>query len=150
MLRLIKLYPNQVAAHWERLWPCIEAALPPIVDSRKSEVRMNNVFKSILAGKLVVHIFCELVDGETKIYGVLTTAIYNPVDSEDKELLIYSMFADVRLSRELLEEGFELIKKYALSEDCRAVNAYTKVNGFRKFIEMKGGDASFTFIRLEV
>jgi hypothetical protein len=147
---MLKFYPDQVARHWEKIGYAIEQALPPIVDSRKSEDRMNRILESILAGRLDVHVFVVYEDEHPIIYAIMSTAITYAVDSEDKDLLIYSLYASHSLSREILFEGLELIKKYAKSQGCLAVSGYSNVQGVKKLFSMVGGDSSFTYLRLEV
>jgi len=150
MLQMLKFYPDQVARHWEQIGSYIEQALPPIVDSRKSEERMNNILESILIGKLDVHLFLVYEDEKPTIYGEITTSVVSLVDSNNKELLIYSLFGSKRVGKQLIYEGLELIKKYAKSVGCSAITAYTNVDGLKTFFKTIGGDSSFTYLRLEI
>ena len=150
MLQMLKFYPDQVARHWEQIGYYIEQALPPIADSRKSEERMNSILESILVGKLDIHLFLIYEDEKPVIYGEITTAITSPVDRNDKELLIYSLFGSKRVGKQLIYEGLELIKKYAKSVGCSSISAYSNVEGLKKFFVSIGGDSSFTYLRLEI
>lgn len=150
MLRMLKFYPEQVARHWDKIGHAIENSLPPITDSRKSLDRMNRILESILAGKMEVHLFVVHENERPIIYAVTTTAIIYPVDSDDKELLLYSVYASRTLGREIIFQGIELFKKYAKAQGCIAVSAYTNNEAIKKFFAMIGGGSSFTYLRLEV
>lgn len=150
MLRMLKFYPEQVVKHWEKIGYAIEQALPPIIDSRKSEDRMNRILESILAGKIEVHVFVVYEDERPIVYGIISTAAINAVDSDNKELLIYSLYAGRKLNRELIFEGLELIKKYTKSQGCIAISAYTNIESIARLFSTIGGSSSFTYLRLEV
>ncbi len=150
MLQMLKFFPDQVARHWEQIGYWIEQALPPIVDSRKSSERMNNILESILVGRLDVHLFLIYEDEKPTIYATMVTAIILSVDSNDKELLIYSVYGSRRMGKQILFEGLELIKKYAKSAGCSAITAYTNAEGIKALFKNIGGDSSFTYLRLEI
>lgn len=150
MLRMLKFYPDQIARHWGKIGYAIERALPPIVDSRMSNDRMNKILESILAGKIEVHVFVIYEDEHPIVYGIMSTALTNAVDSDNKELLIYSAYASKSLSRELIFEALELVRKYAKSQGCVAISGYTNIEGVKRLFEIMGGSSSFTYLRLEV
>lgn len=150
MLRMLKFYPDQVVRHWEKIGYAIENSLPPVVDSRKKEDRMNGILESILTGKLEVHVFVVYKDECPIVYAIATIAFIYPVDSNDKELLLYSVYASRSLTREIIFEGIELFKKYAKGQNCVAVSAYTNNAAIKKFFASIGGSSSFTYLRLEV
>lgn len=150
MLRMLKFYPDQVVRHWSKIGYAIEQALPPIVDSRMSSNRMNKILESILAGKIEVHVFVVYEDEHPIVYGIMSVAVTNAVDNDNKELLVYSIYAMKSPDRELIFEALELIKKYAKSQNCVAISGYTNVEGFKRLFERVGGSSSFTYLRLEV
>jgi len=150
MLRMLKFYPDQVARYWDKIGNAIEQALPPIADSRKVESRMNGILESILAGKIEVHVFVVYEDERPIVYGIASTAILNAADSDNKELLIYSVYASRSLSRDIIFGALELFKKYAKSQGCIAISAYTNVEGLKNLFTAVGGNSSFTYLRLEV
>ena len=150
MLRMLKFYPDQVVRHWEKIGNAIEQALPPIADSRRSDERMNKVLESILAGKMEIHVFVVYEDEKPTVYAIMSTALTQSVDSENKELLIYSLYGSHLITKDVLFEGIELIKKYAKSQGCSAISAYTNVEGLKVFFDRIGGNSSFTYLRLEV
>lgn len=83
-------------------------------------------------------------------YAITSTAVIHPVDNNNKELLIYSVYASRSLSRDIIFEGLELFKKYAKSQGCTAISAYSNVEGVKNLFTKMGGNSSFTYLRLEV
>lgn len=150
MLRMLKFYPDQVARHWDKISYAIERALPPIADSRRAENRMNGILESILAGKMDVHVFVVYENERPIVYAIMSTAVIEAVDSRNKELLVYSLYASRGLNRELIFEGLELVKKYTKSQDCVALCGYTNIENLKMLFTMAGGCSSFTYVRLEV
>ena len=150
MLRMLKFFPDQVARHWGQIGYWIEQALPPILDSRKSSDRMNNILESILVGRMDVHLFLVYEDEKPIIYAAITTAIISPVDGGDKELYVYSLYGSRQISKQILYEGLELIKKYAKSVGCSTITAYTNAEGLKALFKSIGGNSSFTYLRLEI
>lgn len=144
MLRMIRLYPEQVARQWEIIEPAIEAALPPITTN--SLDRMNRVFESILSGRLNTYMFVN----ETKVKGVVTVSVLDSVDSVEKQLLIYSLFGYKGVTIDELNQGFDLIADLARGLGCASIVAYTSLDPLREYVKRIGGDASLTFLRLEV
>lgn len=150
MIRMLKFYPDQVAKHWSFIRPAIESALPPIGVQQDADARMSKVLESILSGRLVVHIFFKLIDERPTISGVLTTGIMSTIDGSGDELLIYSIFGSDKISRHDIMEAFDLIKKYAKSVGCSVIIAYTNKDSLKSFVKFKGGEASYTVLRMEV
>lgn len=143
MLRLIKMYPDQVAKEWDKIGPAIEIALPPISDGVD---RMNRVLESILSGVIQVHMFVD----DQKVRGIVSTSIMNSIDGAEKQLLIYSLYGHKGITIDELREGFELLRELARGEECSHVVAYTSLDGLKNYVKRLGGDASQTFLRLEV
>jgi hypothetical protein len=80
----------------------------------------------------------------------MTTAVILPVDSNNKELLVYSLYGSRQMGRKLIYEGLELLKKYAKSVGCSTLTAYTNVEGLKAFFKNIGGNSSYTYLRLEI
>lgn len=142
------MYPEQVAKEWDTISPTIEVALPPITDHHVGYGidRMNKVLESILCGRLEVYLFVN----EEKVVGVVSTSELNTVDDTEKQLLIYSLYGHKGLGIEDLKEGFELLRELAKGKACSHITAYTAVEGLKRYVMKLGGDASHTFLKLEV
>lgn len=150
MLQMLRFYPDQVARHWEKIGYAIERALPPIMDSRKAESRMNEVLEAILAGRLDVFLYVEYVDEKPVIYATITVAVLNPIIGDSKELLLYSLFGHRKIGEKIMFEGFGLLVKYAKSVGCTVITAYTNTEIMKEYTKGLGGNQSFTYIRFEI
>lgn len=148
-LRLVKLYPEQVARHWEFLSPLIEAALPPI--SSNGTDRMLSIFESILAGNLDVVQFFQLnEDSSVAARAFAVVAEISNIDGTGKQLLVYSIYSFDNVTKAEIVEGLKLLTNYAKGQGCDALTAYTNLPGLIAYFRRIGGSSDYSFIRLEV
>ncbi len=150
MLQMQRFYPDQVARHWDKIGYAIERALPPIMDSRKAEERMNEVLEAILVGKLDVFIYIDYEDEKPIVYATVAIAILDPIVGSGKELLIYSLYGHRKIGEKIMFEGFGLLMKYAKSIGCMAITAYTNTEIMKEYAKGLSGTQNFTYIRFEV
>lgn len=151
MLRMIKFYPEQVARHWEKIGYAIERALPPIMDSRAAESRMNDVLESILAGRLDIFIYIDYDEDEKPtIYATVAVAELTPITGDKKEMLIYALYGHRKVGEKIMFEGFELLRKYAQSRGCAVITSYTNHETMKEYAKGLSGSQSFTYIRFEI
>ena len=146
-LHLLKLFPDQVARYWHELGPMVELTLPPTADGS----RMTNVLQAILSGRFeMLQYYDQNESGEAKIIGLAVVGIVDNIDYSSKDLLIYAVYAYGQSSRQEVVDGFRLLVDYAKGVGCDAVVAYTNLPGLVKYIKRLGGQADYTFLRLEV
>ena len=145
MLHLLKLYPEQVSRQWDSIVTAIESALPAITPNTLD--RMNRVFESILAGLLNVYVFH---DENKKLKGIVSVAIIESVDGVARQLLLYSLYGYRGVTMEQFNEGFELLRELARGLNCESIIAYSTVPSLIEYVKRVGGDASQTFLRMEV
>lgn len=150
MLQMLKFYPDQVARRWDKIGYAIERALPPIMDSRKAEERMNEVLEAILAGKLDVFVYVDYEDEKPIVYATMAIAVLDPIVGNDKELLLYSLYGHRKIGEKVMFEGFGLLVKYAKSIGCTVVTAYTNTEIMKTYASGLSGNQSFTYIRFEI
>lgn len=150
MLQMLRFYPDQVARRWDKIGYAIERALPPIMDSRKAEERMNEVLEAILAGKLDVFVYVDYEDEKPIVYATISVAILDPVVGSGKELLLYSLFGHRKIGEKVMFEGFGLLVKYAKSIGCATINAYTNTEIMKEYAKGLSGIQNFTYIRFEI
>lgn len=141
---LIMLYPDQVAAQWEDLYPSIEAALPPIVGDTID--RKGNLLKAILSGNAILWV---IVDTNT-IYGLMLTTFHTDVPSGARNLLIYALYANMKIPDSVIESTYEVLKRFAKAELCSHIIAYTNNDRVLRMVEKIRGDSSTRLIVLEV
>jgi hypothetical protein len=145
MLLLVRMYPEQIAKHWEILKPTVEIALPPVTPVTMD--RMNRVLQSLMAGQLVMHLVCE--EEGRKIRGVITTSTFQTIDMVERQLLVYTAYAHGPATFEDLKEAWDLIKDLAKGHDCTSIVGYTNKDEVLKLV--KAFDAeTLTYVRMEV
>jgi hypothetical protein len=148
-LRLVRLYPEQVARYWDFLSPLIEVSLPPITSNR--EDRMLKVLESILSGNMdVVQFFYVDEEGNVTARAFAVVAAIATIDGTGKQLLVYSIYGYESITRSEIVQGLKLLVDYAKGQGCDALTAYTNLSGLVEYFKRIGGSSSYTFIRLEV
>ena len=141
---LIKLLPDQVARYWSFIRPAIEGALPPTASGASD--RMQNILTGVLTGDIVVWANVVDRDGAQVMNGVVSTMVQLEIGTGDKSLLFYTMFGyQNSLQRDWID-GIATLSKYAISEGCSRIVAYTNVPGMVSMAERLGADTSFRFI----
>ena len=131
---LVRVLPNQVCDHWDVVSYGIQQSLPPI--TIESPRRMNNILESLLLGRMDLWIGLE----EDKVRGLVVTAFSYDKNSDVQDLLIYSIYGFEDLSTELIMEGMETLKKFAVSNGCKRVTAYSKVEAVINMMKRFGSE----------
>lgn len=147
-LRMVKLYPEQVARHWDLLCPLIESTLPPV--TTPGNKRSIKILEGLLSGVLIMHQFYHQLEDSVKALAFIITIASNSVDGTGKDLFIYSVYGYEAVSLKDIFEALDLIKAYAKGEGCNAITALTDVPQLKDYIKRAGGSTEYTFIRLEV
>jgi hypothetical protein len=147
---MLRFYPDQVARHWDKIGYAIERALPPIIDSRKAEERMNEVLEAILAGRLDIFVYIDYEDEKPIVYATIAVAVLDSIIGSDKELLLYSLFGHRKIGEKMAFEGFGLLMKYAKSIGCTVITAYTNTEILKEYVKGLNGNQSFTYVRFEI
>ncbi len=145
---LVKLLPDQVSEHWDEISLAIRQALPPFVAN--SDRSMVNILKAILGGDMQCWILYSSDGAGGSIYAVMTTKVEIDEISNTKCLLIYSFYASKPLTNQLVISGFETLKKFASSEGCHKIIAYTNIPKMERLWESLGGVTITRFLEMEV
>lgn len=134
--------PDQVAARWDEVKPAIEQALPPATSPN-----MNEILESILTGRLECWTVYEKTDNGAVVEGVMTTAVIEDFISGTKSLLIYTFYSYRKLRARSWMEGHEALTKYAISQGCDWIIAYSSIDHLAEMAVKLGGDASFRMLK---
>lgn len=145
---LTKLLPDQVSKFWDVISYAMEQSLPPTVGENPD--KMNNILMATLSGKLDIWASYKKVDKVNKFEGILATRIiYDDVTCMNN-LLIYAIYGYDLVSKTSWLEGLKTITKYAKSQGCSLIVAYTNSEKVIKVVNSLGGDTSFSFISFRV
>ena len=122
---LQRLTPDQVSLYWKKVWPYIEASLPPIASSR--EERGNNILAGILANRMQLWLSYEKGEnGDRKENGIMTTALVSDECSGGRSLLIYSAYATEQTDDSTWVDGYKCLVKFAMANRCETITCYTE------------------------
>ena len=124
---LVRLSPEQIVIYWERLRPTFIENLLPKVD--KTPETVFRVLQSLLTESL--QLWAGYEEGESpieeRIYGFIATSIDIDSISQERNLLIYSLFAVKKIPIEAWEEGIKILEEYKKLNKCSKLIAYTEV-----------------------
>ncbi|MBU2249926.1 MAG: hypothetical protein KKD77_24485 [Gammaproteobacteria bacterium] len=143
---LIKLYPDQVAKHWELIRYSIEKTVPKI--PRETPDKMNN----ILAEMLLENWECwvNYHDTTKRFNAIIVTTILENHMTETKSLLIYSIYGFGPGDLKSWLTGMTTLIKYAKFKDCVRLEAYAELDFAIKLLERYKGSSSHKFICIPV
>jgi len=145
---LTKLLPDQVSKFWDVISYAMEQSLPPTVG--ESPDKMNNILMAALSGKLDIWASYRKEEKANKFEGILATRfIYDDVTCM-KNMLIYAIYGYDKVSRDSWDSGLGTIVKYAASQKCSLIVAYSNEPRVIEVVNSLGGDTSFSFISFRV
>lgn len=143
---LIRLIPDKVEEKWEYFAPAIVRALPPTVGGTKRT--MVNILEAILLENLVVWIITG--ENQEKVLGIVTTKLDYEEVSKTRNLVIYTFTSFGETHYTLMKDALETLKKYAISENCTHIEAYTANERLENFLEEMGFYNNYNLMELEV
>ena len=139
---LVRIPISGVAKHWDLIKGSISEAFPPTCVP--DEKGMLSVLQQILAGGMQVWA-CLRNRYPVEAVALLTTYIATEPITGTKSLLLFSLYAWEPLQRQDYLDGFETMKKYALSEGCTNISYYTANSLFSKLAQEVGFNTQFNF-----
>ena len=142
---LIKLTTDQIAELWDIIKYAIENSLPPIAGEGPDKI--NNIFESLLVGTHQCWMSYTMEEEEVKkLQSIVVTTVTHDSASDTKNLLIYTMFGYRFISDKEWADGFKVLAKYAKSEKCQRIVAYSSEPRVIKMAELVGGESKYTFL----
>jgi hypothetical protein len=147
---MLKMATTSVAEKWEAFRPEIESALPPI--SIESPDRMNNILASILTEVLECYVvYSENEDMSKNLLAILTLTVIGQIDSEHKNLLIYTLTGTQQaMSPREWIEAVDILKSIAEAKGCKRIIAYSNNLNVIRFMEKLGVDTSYRVMTINV
>jgi hypothetical protein len=143
---LTKLLPDQVSEFWEIIRYAIEQSLPPIAGEHPD--KMKKILMSLLSGKSQCWINSDVGEDRRVLEAVVVTKIFYDDASDTKSLLIYCLYGYENIKQSSFTSALKTLVKYAKSESCERVIAYTNEPGVVKLVNRLGGDTSYNFISI--
>lgn len=141
---LVKLLKTDIDRLWNIIAPMIEKSLPDWVDL--SENVMTNILESLMVGNLTGW-FIYTDSKKPEIVGFGTTRIAIDEMSGERTLIIYSLYSLNKITKGIWMNATEKITRYAITQKCTSIAAFSNLENVVKLSEMLGADTSVTYIQ---
>jgi len=142
MLQL--LMPDQVTPYWDEIRGGLTAALPPGPADRE-----QRLLAKILEGLVQVWLSYRREDEKAVVDGVCLTSVVEDHIHDQRNLLLYALWAVGETHLSTWREGMDALKKYARGRYCSRVVGYTDQEKVIGLAKATGGVARYTFVTWE-
>ena len=143
---LVKLFPEQIAKHWELIRYSIEKTVPKV--PRETEDKLNNILTEMLLETW--ECWVNYHDTTKRFNAIIVTTILHNNITDTKSLLIYSIYGfgpgDIRAWL----TGMATLIKYAKFKDCIRIETYADIDFSMKFLGRYKGSSTHKFITVPV
>jgi len=134
---VVKLMPRDIVTRWDAIVYGIDQSLPPYV------YRTSNTFSDILHRLLLDDMQCWALTSSPSVEdidAIATTFVSKDAVTENKALIIYTLYAYNSVTGERWKEGIEALKKYAKGRDCSVLSSYTTNKRVTQISALTGGE----------
>lgn len=108
---------------------------------------MVNILEAILLDKLLCWGY---YNEDADLVFLLTTTIDYDEVSKTRRLLIYTLTSVAKIDSSMFIKSLENLKKYARSNACSSIIAYTRNEKILTYMNRLGADIGFNLIEVEV
>ena len=136
---LVMLLPDQVSRNWDEIKMLLEEATPGPQGANFD--RMNNILEESILGKKKIWIS---YNDEEIFDGLVGTEIYLDRINGLKTMEIFALWGK-GAGEGSWTKGWEALAKYAMTQGCKRIVAYTKEQSLIARVQALGGDTSFVF-----
>lgn len=143
---LTRLLPDQVSKFWDIIRYAIEQSLPPIAGEDPD--KMKKILMSLLSSKSQCWASYDVNEDKRTLEAIVITRIFYDDASDTKSLLIYCLYGYGHIRQSSFTNALKALVKFAKSESCERVIAYTNEPGVVNLVNRLGGDTSYTFISI--
>ena len=141
---ILQLMPDQCSKYWEDIKGTIKMALPPM--ALATDEAMSNILAGLLNSSIQAW---AALDGSNTV-AVAVTVIQESVGDKTKNLLIYALAGYGNISQETWSEGFQVLKKFAASQGCHKMVAFTCVPRVLEIARGLGATVDYRLLEWEV
>lgn len=117
---IVKLLPDQVSKLWDSVRYAIMSSIAPIIDPTPEN--MQTILCQLLKGDM--QCWCVYSEGK-EIYGYWTTSISVDINTQYRTMILYSLFAYKQWSKEIWDQAYDALDKFAVANDCKRIAAYS-------------------------
>jgi hypothetical protein len=130
---MIQLSPDKIGEQWAIIQPAIEAVFESS-GIPMTNAETNNILQGMIAGR--IQCFVNVV-GEVIKSIMVTYFTFDPRGT--KSLLIYSLYGYVPTTDSEWKDVYDYMKKWAVSNGCVNITAYTQNNRILDIVKKLGG-----------
>lgn len=141
---LVRLLPKQITDSWNVIKYALKNSMPP--QAEFSDEAANNILKALISGDMQ----CWTIASDNEVLGITITTITDDRCSGERNLLIYSVFGFKKIPDRVWRDGLDSLKKYAAGMKAKYIVALTVVDRVKEIVRNLGGNADWTFLKLEV
>ena len=149
---LLRLSADQISRYWEDIKTAIIAAVPPL--ARAEQQHISQLLENLLMDRLQAWLLVTKEgEGEKAVFDIKAlgiTTVWKDIGTGARSLLIYALYGYSYVEPAVWQAGFEGLKKFAASEGCHQIVAFTKVPRVLEIVKSLGGDSDTKLITLEV
>ena len=150
---LVRLTPSQITNSSELIIRSVEESMPPYTYS--SYMKTNQVIEALMSGFMQCWFIYKQdkkdnVDISVEPLGIAVTSIMPDFYTKTTNLLIYSLYGVHKIDPAIWIDGITTLKKFAKDKGCFRIIAYSDIPNIISVVKRLGGDASITFISIEV
>ncbi len=114
---IIKILPKQIPIFWEAIK--FGATQADEIDKKDMQLYLNELLQALLNDK--AQCFAALND-ERILSGLLVTRVVISKITEEKSLLLQSLYVWEAMENQMWQEAFNLIYKFAMMEQCKTIS----------------------------
>lgn len=144
---LTKLLPEQISKFWPVIKYAVEESLPPTVGEHPD--KMNRILSSTLSATTEVWAMYEK-GSEVKLEAIVLTRLILDDASGTRSLLIYCLYGYNEISEDEWKDGLMALVKYAKSNKCSRIVAYSSIPHLISMADKFGADTEYTFISFDL
>lgn len=144
---LVKLLPEQISRYWEYIKWALMHTLP---EGNRIPVDLNTVLEGLLSDAMQCWWFVQSTENDYKVLALVITTIFEDNTLKKKHLRLFAVYGFDDLPMDAFQSGFYTLSKYAQGKGCQYIDAFTDVPYVAELCKKFGGDASMTYLKLEV
>jgi hypothetical protein len=146
---LVKLLADQIVKYWKVIKYSLEHTFPE--GTKNPGEKLNYALEELLLDKNMHAWLCVREKGDDMDYDILgcaVTSVVVEVGTKVTMLRILCLFAFEDVPAREWKEGSLVLKRFANSIGCDAIDGFTNISSVIDFAKSIGGDTSRTYIQV--
>lgn len=119
---IVQLQPEQVTHYWDGIKLALTEANR--IEFEYREKFLNHALSNLLSGRFQCWVVFDWDDAETRrIYAIVVTSLVESKLYNSISLYIDCLYAFRKMSQEIIDDGIQKLKQYALNSGCSEIVA---------------------------